>query len=275
MRLPANEPIPLWSGKVPYSLGDAPEDNPSITVYYPRDWRNTGKAVVILPGGGYSHLADHEGSMYAKWLASHGYTAIVCYYRVSSDARPYRHPAMISDAARAIRLVRANAADMGIQPDKIGLMGSSAGGHLAASTATFHELGYREEGESQEKDFGRPDFTILCYPVISMGPLGHKGSMEHLLGVNPPAELVEQLSMEKSADAHTPHAFIWHTWSDAGVPVQNSLYYAARLKEMGVRCDLHVYEREGHGMGLGDYMFDTESKHHPWTEECLRWLAQV
>ena len=173
MRLPANEPIPLWSGKVPYSLGDAPEDNPTITVYYPRDWRNTGKAVVILPGGGYCHHADHEGSMYAKWLAAHGYTAIVCYYRVSNDTRPYRHPAMISDAARAIRLVRANAADMGIQPDKIGLMGSSAGGHLAASTATFHELGYREEGECQEKDFGRPDFTILCYPVISMGPLGH------------------------------------------------------------------------------------------------------
>lgn len=177
----------------------------------------------------------------------------------------------LSDAARAVRLVRANAAALKIRPDRIGVMGSSAGGHLAAMTATWHELGVREEGESGEKDLGRPDFSVLCYPVISASQPdgGSVWSFRMLLG-NDPAyqtsqkELAESLSMEKAADAHTPPAFLWHTWEDTGVLVENSLAYAARLRSLGIRCELHIYERGPHGMGLGDG--------HPWADECLRWL---
>ena len=164
--------------------------------------------------------------------------------------------------------MRTHAKELGIDPHKIGIMGSSAGGHLAASCATFHEMGIREEGESMEKNLGRPDFTILCYPVISSDEkIGHTYSFDMLLGPDADPELRTLLSMEKSADKDTPPAFIWHTWEDLAVPVENSLLYALRLRECGVRFDIHVYEKGGHGMGLGDG--------HPWGEECLRFLDSI
>lgn len=264
MWLPA-EATNLWSDNAPLSKGTAPEDIPAITAFYPQEWRNTHKAVIIFPGGGYGFLADHEGSAYAKFLAANGYTAFVIKYRLAPQ---YRHPAMISDAARAVRLVRANAADMNINPNKIGVMGSSAGGHLAASVSTLHELGLREENESSEKNLGRPDFAILCYPVISgVESYGHKGSFANLLGDECEGEKATLLSMEKSADATTPPTFIFHTWQDACVPVENALAYAMRLKSQNVPFDLHVYEVGGHGMGLADG--------HPWGTELLRWLATI
>lgn len=267
MKFIDQQPVPLWSGTAPLALGNDPEDNPTLTVFYPRQWRSTRKAVVVLPGGGYACLCQHEGYEYAKWLADNGYTGIVCNYRVHTAEHPYHHPVMISDAARAIRVVRAHAEELGIDPHKIGIMGSSAGGHLAASCATHHEIGLREEGESTEKDLGRPDFTILCYGVLTFGEYTHVGTRTNLLGATPDPALVDFCSMEKSADSHTPRAFIWHTWEDQAVPVQNSLLYAARLKEMGVHCDVHIYERGVHGIGLAGG--------HPWTTELLRWLEQV
>ena len=266
MEFKQGQPVNLWSGKAPLAHGDEPEDIPTITPYFPYVWKNTGKAVIVLPGGGYWGLADHEGSEYGKWLAQNGYTAFVVKYRLGANS--YRHPAEISDAARAIRVVRTHAGELGIDPHKIGIMGSSAGGHLAASCATLHELGLREEGESTEKDLGRPDFAILCYPVISgVEPWSHFGSFDNLLGAGHSKELAQALSMEKAADKNTPPVFIWHTWQDQCVPVENSLMYAMRLKECGVPCDLHVYEVGPHGMGLAGG--------HPWTEECLRWLARI
>lgn len=269
MNFPDRIPVPLWSSAVPFSHGSAPEDIPTIQAFFPEPRRSNGKALVVLPGGAYCLLADKEGSEYAEWLARNGYTAFVCNYRLAS--KHYYHPVQLADAARAVRLVRAHAAGLGIRPDRIGIMGSSAGGHLAAMTATWHELGVREEGESAEKDLGRPDFSVLCYPVIScLQPDGSTvWTFRMLLGNDSRypetrKELAEKLSMEKSADAQTPPAFLWHTWEDEGVPVENSLAYVARLRSFGIRCELHIYERGPHGMGLADG--------HPWTGECLRWL---
>jgi len=147
-------------------------------------------------------------------------------------------------------------------------MGSSAGGHLAGLCAALHEQGIREPGESAEKNDGRPDFVILCYAVISgiNTKISHQGSFINLLGNHPTEEQLESVSLEKITDENAPAAFIWHTWQDQVVPVQNSLFYAARLKECGVECDLHVYEKGYHGIGL--------CGGHPWTTECLRWLSQ-
>jgi len=155
---------------------------------------------------------------------------------------------------------------LGVHADKIGVMGSSAGGHLAASCATLHELGLREEGETDAKNFGRPDFSILCYPVISgCEPYSEFGSFKCLLGETATEELTRLLSMEKSVDAATPPAFIWHTFEDAAVPVENSLAYAAALKKFNIPFELHVYEQGAHGIGLAGG--------HPWCAECLRWLS--
>lgn len=264
MNFPDRQPVPLWSKEVPYSLGNDPvKDIPTITAYFPQCWKKNRRAVVIMPGGGYGMLAEHEGHGYAEWLASEGVTAFVVKYRLGSNK--YRHPAELSDAARGIRLVRANAEALGIRPDCIGIMGSSAGGHLAASCATLHEYGFREEGESKEKNFGRPDFSILCYPVISgTEPFSHFGSFQNLLGETATEELMKLLSMEKSVDAETPPAFIWHTFEDTAVPVENSIAYASALKNFNIPFELHIYEKGHHGIGLAGG--------HPWAEECLRWL---
>ncbi len=265
MDFPDRQALHLWTNEIPFAHGNSPEkDIPTITPYHPSTWNKNGKAVVILPGGAYWGLAQHEGYAYAEWLVTKGYTAFVVNYRLGSNG--YRHPAELSDAARGIRLVRENAESLGIRKNSIGIIGSSAGGHLAASCATFHELGAREKGESEEKDLGRPDFSILCYPVISgCEPYSHFGSFENLLGETDSPELRKKLSMEKSVDAHTPPAFIWHTWEDGCVPVENAIAYAAALKKFSIPFELHIYEKGGHGLGLA-------GGQHPWAEECLRWL---
>ena len=256
--------VSLWSKKAPLSKGNKSEDIPTITPYLPCMWNKKPHAVIILPGGGYSMLADHEGESYAEYLSAQGITAFVLKYRLGSNG--YHHPCMLSDAARGIRLIRQNAAKFDISPHKIGLMGSSAGGHLAAVTATFHELGLREADEPSGKNLGRPDFTILCYPVISgVASYRHFGSFKFLLGDNPEPDDLELLSMEKSCGINTPPAFIWHTFEDDGVPVENSIYYALGLRKYKIPFELHVYEKGGHGKGLFDG--------HPWGEECIRWIS--
>ncbi len=256
--------IPLWSREAPLAKGNKPEDIPTITPYFACIWKRKPQAVIILPGGGYNVLADYEGEGYAEYLSAKGITAFVLKYRLGSNG--YRHPCMLSDAARGIRLVRQHAKKLGINPHKIGLMGSSAGGHLAAVTATFHESGLREAGESPEKDLGRPDFTVLCYPVISgTASYRHSGSFQALLGENPDPDNLELLSMEKSCNSSTPPAFIWHTFEDNGVPPENSIYYALGLRKHNIPFELHVYEKGGHGKGLFNG--------HPWIEECVRWIT--
>lgn len=264
------DPFPLWpSGEVPGASGKAEPDTPGLTPYFPESAIATGAAMVICPGGGYVRLAEHEGEGYARFLNEHGIAAFVLKYRLGSAG--YRHPAMLEDAARAVRLVRANAADWGLDPGRIGIMGSSAGGHLASTLLTHFSGGDPDALDPIERQSDRPDLGILCYPVITMGDGTHAGSRANLLGANPSPELIELLSNERHVTAETPPTFLWHTAEDPVVPVSNSLDFAAALAKHGVPFDLHVYEKGAHGLGLGSREYDP-AKWHPWTADLLFWL---
>lgn len=262
------EPIPLWPNGAPGALGTADKDIPTLTAFLPAADKATGAAIVIFPGGGYGGLAPHEGAGYAEWLVENGIAGIVLKYRLGSGG--YRHPAMLNDAARAVRLTREKAAEWKIDPKRVGVMGSSAGGHLASTILTHFDAGKTDDADPIERQSSRPDIGILCYPVISMGEHTHGGSKKNLLGENPDPALVELLSNEKQVTAQTPPCFIWHTWEDKAVKVENALEFAAALQRAGVRFDLHVYEKGGHGMGLGGGR--SGGVRHPWTADCLYWL---
>lgn len=262
------DPIPLWPNGAPGALGTAEQDVPTLTAFLPEPGKATGAAFVICPGGGYGGLADHEGKGYAEWLAEHGVAGIVLKYRLGSKG--YRHPAMLHDAARAVRLARTKAVEWKIDAKRIGIMGSSAGGHLASTLLTHFDAGKPGDADPVERESSRPDLGILCYAVISMGPDTHGGSKKNLLGDNPAPELVELLSNEKQVTPQTPPCFIWHTWEDKAVKLENSLAFANALQKNGVRFDLHVYEKGGHGMGLGGGRAGGER--HPWAADCLFWL---
>ena len=260
-------PLPLWPEGAPGALGDKDEDKPTLTAFLPAPEKATGAAIVVCPGGGYSGLAGHEGAGYAEWLAEQGIAGIVLKYRLGS--RGYRHPAMLNDAARAVRLTRAKASEWKIDPKRVGIMGSSAGGHLASTLLTHFDAGQANATDPVERLSSRPDLGILCYPVISMGPNTHGGSKSNLLGKDPAPELVELLSNEKQVTKETPPCFIWHTCEDGAVKVENSLDFAAALRKAGVPFDLHVYQKGSHGIGLGGRAGQTL---HPWTADCLFWL---
>ena len=260
--------IRLWQDAAPGALGTAEKDIPTLTVTQPDSGKSTGAAIVICPGGGYEHLASHEGEDYAKFLAMHGVAGFVLKYRLGSDG--YRYPAIFEDAQRAFKVVRSRAATWHIDPDKIGIMGSSAGGHLAATLLTHFSAGNPASSDSVERVSSRPDFGILCYPVISMGSLTHEGSRRNLLGDNPPPNLVDLLSNENHVTPETPPCFIWHTSEDKTVSVQNSLLFAEALAKHKIPFELHIYEQGRHGLGLADkYPF---AHVHPWATELLRWL---
>ena len=261
---PAAEP--LWPGGAPGALGTEAKDIPALTRFAPAENRANGATMLVLPGGGYRGLADHEGKDYAEWLARHGVIAYVLKYRLGSAG--YRHPTMLHDAARALRTVRARARDEGLDPTRVGVMGSSAGGHLAATLLTHFEAGDPAAADPVERESSRPDLGILCYPVITMGEFTHRGSKERLLGDNPPANLVELLSNELQVTAQTPPTFIWHTAEDSAVPVENALLFASALRKAGVPFALHVYEKGKHGLGL-----PSAGKGAPaWDDACLHWL---
>jgi acetyl esterase/lipase len=264
----APEVFRLWSGDAPGALGQAEKDVPTLTLYKPE--KQTGTMVVVCPGGGYGMLAQHEGRDYALFLNRLGITAAVLRYRLGSEG--YRHPAMLDDAARAVRFARANADKWGIDSKKIGIMGSSAGGHLAATLLTHFEPIAANAEDPVERVSSRPDFGILCYAVITMGPFSHAGSRENLLGKNPSEALLEDLSNEKRVTPQTPPCFIWSTGDDAAVPVQNSLAFAQALAAAKVPYELHVYPHGPHGLGLGGPP-DSE-KLLPWTNDLRRWLAE-
>jgi acetyl esterase/lipase len=265
--------FPLWSNGAPGALGTADKDVPTLTPYWPKG-EATGAALVICPGGGYGGLAEHEGKDYALWLSDHGVACFVLKYRLGSAG--YRHPIPLMDVSRAIRTVRAKAADWKIDPHRIGVMGSSAGGHLASTILTHFDSGKADAQEVIEQQSSRPDLGILCYPVITMGEKTHGGSKKNLLGKDPSQELVKEVSNELHVTKETPPTFIFHTAEDPAVPVENSLMFAAALRKAGVPFDLHIYEKGPHGMGLGFAVYARyePGKLHPWTDNCLFWLKQ-
>jgi acetyl esterase/lipase len=265
----AVEPLPLWSEKVPGALGTDVKDIPTLTAYLPEKPGPARAAMVICPGGGYGGLADHEGSHYAKFLNEHGIAAFVLKYRLGSAG--YRHPVMLNDAARAVRIVRARSDEWNIDPAKVGIMGSSAGGHLASTLLTHFDFGNAEAADPIDRQSSRPDLGVLCYPVITMGEFTHQGSKKNLLGQSPSAELVTLLSSELQVKADTPPCFIWHTWEDTGVPIENSMLFASALRKNKIPFDLHIYQKGRHGIGLGTKEKDS-TKRHPWTEDLVFWL---
>lgn len=263
-------PIPLWPEGAPGALGTSTNDIPTLTVYLPDAGKATGAAMVICPGGGYAHLAAHEGNDYALWLNQQGVAGFVLQYRLGSHG--YHHPAMLNDAARAVRWVRAHAGDYRIDLKRVGIMGSSAGGHLASTLVTHFDAGNPAAADAVERQSSRPDLGILCYPVISLGDFAHPGSKRNLLGTNPPPELVQQLSSELQVTAATPPCFVWSTAEDKTVPVENSLLFAAALQKNHVPFDLHIYQKGRHGIGLADK--PPFAHPHPWAGDCLFWLKE-
>ena len=238
----------LWPAGAPGALGTQPEDQPSLTPYVLPKANGAGTAVVICPGGGYQTLSmDKEGYAVAKWLNSLGVSAFVLKYRLGPR---YHHPIELQDAQRAIRIVRSRAAEYGLQPDRIGIMGFSAGGHLASTAGTHFDAGNASAADAIDRAGSRPDFLVLCYPVITFGAFAHAGSRRNLLGDNPDPKLVENLSNELRVTKETPPTFLFHTTTDATVPVENSVMFYSALRKAGVPAELHIYERGPHGVGL-------------------------
>lgn len=237
------EKIKLWEN-VPGLCEEEP-----VLEFYPAVKKTSNATVVIFPGGGYHFRAPHEGQGYAEYFNTLGMNAFVCEYRVA----PHTHPLPLLDARRAVQYVRYNAEKFGIDPNKIGVMGSSAGGHLAATVSTVFDsfdnvLANKDEIDSV--DF-IPNFQILCYPVIALSGFGHIGSKNNLLGDEKENEdLINYLSSQNRVSEKTPKAFIWHTFDDSGVNVKNSLVYASALKDNGVSCEMHLFPNGPHGLGL-------------------------
>jgi acetyl esterase/lipase len=264
--------IKLWQGDAPGALGSEDKDIPTLTLYFPEPEKATGAAVVVCPGGGYHMLAPHEGEHYALWLNEQGIAGIVLKYRLASGG--YHHPFILYDVARAMRYTRFMSGEWNIDPSRIGVMGSSAGGHLSSLILTHFDNGQPDANDPIERQSSRPDLGILCYPVISTSPeIGHAGCREALIGREPSPELDNLISSELNIKADTPPCFIWHTYEDAGVKVENSLVFAEALSKAQVPFELHVYEKGQHGLGLGSPEYDP-SKRLPWTVECSRWLKE-
>jgi acetyl esterase/lipase len=243
--------IPLWEGTAPGALGNADYDKPAITIYraFPAQ-RGLGTAVVIAPGGGYGMLAtSYEGVQEAYWFNTLGVTAFVLKYRLGPR---YHHPIDLQDAQRAIRSVRSRAKEFGVQRDPIGVMGFSAGGHLASTAGTHFDEGKSDASDPIDRVSCRPDFLILAYSVISFDPaITHAGSVKNLLGDNPSPELIHDLSNDLHVTAQTPPAFLFHTSNDNMVPVENSVRFYLALRQAKVPAEMHLFENGAHGAGMG------------------------
>jgi acetyl esterase/lipase len=261
-------PIRLWEGDAPGATGQRPQDIPTLTPYPADPAKKNGASMLIFPGGGYGGLAEHEGTGYAEFFARHGITAYVLKYRLGSSG--YRHPVMLNDAARALRLVRSFAQRDGLDPARVGVIGSSAGGHLASTLVTHFDAGKPDDTDLVERVSSRPDLGILCYPVISLVEFAHSGSRKNLLGENPDPALVRFLSSELQVTKDTPPCFLWHTGEDKSVPVENSLLFATALRRAGVTFSLHVYEKGAHGLGLGR----ADRPAPPWADQLLHWFKE-
>ena len=240
----------LWPDGAPGAKGDEDGDKPSLTIYLPPKETATGTAVVICPGGGYGHLAiDREGYQIAQRLNSVGVAGFVLKYRHRGVG--YGYPSPLQDAQRAIRMVRSRCEEWDIEPNRIGIMGFSAGGHLASGAGTHFENNYYELSDDIDKNNCRPDFMILIYPVITMtDPYTHRGSRENLLGDNPDANLVKNLSNETQVTSETPPTFLVHSDQDKAVPAENSVNFYLALRKAGVPAEMHIYQHGHHGTAI-------------------------
>lgn len=262
-----SETPPIWPQQAPGSLGDGPSDRPTLTLYPAQDAAPGAPCVLILPGGGYSGLAAHEGGNYAEWFNARGIHAGVLAYRLGSAG--YRHPCMEQDAVRGLQLLRSLARSRGWDPARVAVIGSSAGGHLAALLLTTQAVANPTSSDPVEHESPRPDLGILCYPVIlTSGPDAHIGSRNNLLGADPPEELVRSLSAEQRVSSETPPCFIWHTFEDTGVPPTNSLAFSLALCKNRIPHELHLYEKGRHGLGLDR----PGNPAPPWDEALCLWL---
>lgn len=247
-------PVNLWGDKIPGPVSSEAANVPTLTFHVPPAESANGCAVVVCPGGGYSGRAtDHEGQQIADWLNKRGAHAIILKYRTVNESKIAAplHPGPMLDVQRAIRTVRANASQHGIDPKRIGVWGFSAGGHLASTAATHFDAGNPQAPDPIDRVSCRPDFAILAYPVITMdSPAVHAGSRNNLLGRNPDAALLDLMSNEKQVTAQTPPTFLFHTDEDKGVPPLNSILFYQALKKHNVPAELHIYERGRHGVGL-------------------------
>lgn len=269
--------ISLWPEGVPDAQVGAPGEYiaddrvynvqvPTLTLFAPPAGTANGLAAIICPGGGYGRLAiSNEGNGMARWLNSLGVTCFVLKYRL----KEYGHPAPLRDVLRAVRLVRSRAEEFGIDPTRVGVFGSSAGGHLAASAATLYAHADGKTGHPLDEIDARPTFVVLQYPVIVLeGPHVHAGSRRNLLGENPTPELVALLSPDRQVNAATPPAFLIHTAEDKSVPLENSLAYFAALRAAGVPAEMHLYEKGPHGFGLRRDLGPTST----WPERAEAWM---
>ncbi len=241
----------LWPDGAPGALGTADADKPSITVYAPRTATKDATAIIVLPGGGYGALAmNHEGRQIANWLNSYGIAAFVVKYRLGPR---YHHPIEMGDAQRAVRMVRSRAKEFGVAPDRVGVWGFSAGGHLASTIGTHFDAANTNASDPIDSVSSRPDFLILAYPVISFTtPYTHKGSMKNLLGDNPDPALVQSLSSELQVTPQTPPTFLFSTNADTGVPAENAVLFYLALRKAKVPAEIHVFQNGPHGVGLGN-----------------------
>lgn len=267
----ADEPesIPLWPNGAPGAVGNDPKDIPTLILYRAKN-NPTGTAFVVCPGGGYGGLAmGHEGHDIAKWLNANGISAFICNYR--HRGKGYGHPYPLMDAQRAIRVVRANADKWKVNPDKVGIIGFSAGGHLASSCATHDSIGEIDFGDPINKLNCRPSFAVLCYAVIGFDkPYTHRGSQKNLIGTDPKKELVQFYSNEEQVSKKTCPTFLWHTAEDRVVPVQNSIQFFLSCKKHGIPSAMHIFEKGRHGLGLA--RSHTTAKY--WPDLCLGWLKE-
>lgn len=258
--------IKLWDGQAPLDDPAIPQDAPQLTPYLLEKSTPTA-CIIVCPGGGYGGLADYEGEPISLWLNSLGIASFVLAYRLT----PYHHPAQLLDANRAIRFVRAHSQAYGIDPRRIGILGFSAGGHLAATAGTHFDQGDPASGDPMERVSSRPDALVLCYPVITFGEYRHDGSRTALLGENPPAGLVTLLSNELQVTPATPPTFLFHTANDQAVPVENSLLFASALSRCQVLFDLHVFADGAHGAALGE----GDPALSLWPTLCAAWLGKI
>ena len=260
------EKIMLWPGNAPFSE-DGDGFQPYMERFLLKTQKNSG-AIVVLPGGGYAgKMISHEGRDVCARFNRAGFHSFMLEYRVA----PNRHPAPLADVAQAVRVVRSNADKWGVKPDKIAVLGFSAGGHLAASVCVHYALAESLLPGRESKVSTRPDAGILCYPVISSGKFGHMGSFKNLLGNNPTDELMKKMSLELNVHRNTPPVFLWHTANDGGVPVENSLLFAEALSSHKVPFELHIYPDGPHGMGMAG----TDPHVATWVELCSEWLKKM
>ncbi|MCM4171580.1 alpha/beta hydrolase [Arenibacter sp. TNZ] len=283
-----NTILPIWPNDIPNSIKTDEKEEvvsadiiriakvqvPQIEVYLPAKKIATGQAVLIFPGGGYSKLAyDWEGTDFAKLLNAKGIAGIVVKYRLpSSKSQTEIHKVPLQDAQRALRTVRSKAAEWNIDPDKIGILGFSAGGHLASTLGTHYNEEVYPKKDAIDNLSARPDFMTLAYPVITMGePNTHGGSRKKLLGENPSQKMVDHFSNELQVTADTPPTFLLHATDDPGVPVENSLLFYAALRKNKVPTEMHIYPTGGHGFALG-----LQDPHlATWTDQWVGWLNSL